>query len=78
MHRDGDDGPISFFALMRRYLTGASTQLQVEASAALAPFALSHKVGMCQAKLVGPLISLAHSDVENVSDAGGNVLKLLA
>ncbi len=52
--------------------------LQLEACAALLLFAHEHKVAMCQAELVGPLITLSQTTDREVSTASGKVLRLLA
>jgi len=50
----------------------------VEASKALELFAPTHKVAICHAKLVARLIALSHSEIREVSIAGGQVLKALS
>lgn len=70
--------PTPFLSVMGSVLASSSARLQLEASAALEPFASLHKVAMCQAKLVGTLITLAQSTDGPVLDVAGRVLRLLA
>ena len=69
---------VPFLEVMGTVLSSASARLQIEACCALEPFAASHKVAMCQAKIVGLLISLTHSSDTEVQATAGRVLRLLA
>jgi len=69
--------PIPFLAVIGMLLATPSARLQIEACLALEPFCVEHKVAMCQAKVVGALISLTQSHDPHVVTAASRVLTSL-
>jgi len=66
------------FSVLQMILSSGSPDVQLEACRALLPYGAMHKVEICKARLVGPLIKLSQSARADLAEASKAVLAALA